>query len=90
MYFPFIAASCNIFVKPFVTNFQPLEGLEKILSGGVNSQRARGGDKFSEGTRFSRATVFFYKRVIYVTTLLLIIHTITYNSTIILENDFLF
>ena len=38
----------------------------------------QGGAKFSEGAKFSRATMFFCKRVISVTTLLLIIHITMY------------
>ena len=37
-----------------------------------------GGDKFLEGARFLRATMFFCERVIFVSTLLLIIHITMY------------
>ena len=44
----------------------------------VNVSDGQGGAKFSEGARFSRATMFFCKRVISVATLLLIIHITMY------------
>ena len=60
-------------------------GAEKNMALGARFQKLRGGGgggltkgqgkaKFSEGARFSLATMFFCKRVIFVATLLLIIH----------------
>ena len=45
---------------------------------GAEFSEGHGGAKFSEGARFSRATMFFCKRVISVATLLLIIHITMY------------